>query len=465
MSDIQETIHQMGRQARQTAYQLAQLSSDEKNAILRAMAASLREAAPELLAANAKDLEAGTQKGLSSAMLDRLRLDDARIEAMAAGIDQVATLPDPVGQMMETWTRPNGIAIEQVRVPIGTIGIIYESRPNVTADAAALCFKTGNATILRGGSEAIHSNVAIAKALGEAGAPDHAIQLIPFTDRESVAVMAGMDQWLDLIIPRGGKGLIETVVSLARMPVIKHYDGICHMFIDKAADQEMGASLAVDAKTQKCGVCNALETLLVHRDIAAEFLPKAAAALRAKNVELRGCPETLAILAGSPQAGRDGSPQPSGGCCENEPADDTPDAQPKAGHSSPIPTDRPEVGPCPQVVPATEADWSTEYLDLILSIKIVGSLDEAVSHINHYGSHHTDTIVTSDTEAAERFLRSVDSACVFHNVSNRFADGGEFGFGAEIGISTDKLHARGPMGLRELTSYQYRVRGDGQVKG
>ena len=415
MSDIQETIHQMGRQARQVAYQLAQLSSDEKNAILRAMAASLREAAPELLAANAKDLEAGTQKGLSSAMLDRLRLDDARIEAMATGIDQVATLPDPVGQMMETWTRPNGIAIEQVRVPIGTIGIIYESRPNVTADAAALCFKTGNATILRGGSEAIHSNVAIAKALGQAGAPDHAIQLIPFTDRESVAVMAGMDQWLDLIIPRGGKGLIETVVSLARMPVIKHYDGICHMFIDKAADQTMAVSLAVDAKTQKCGVCNALETLLVHRDIAADFLPKAAAALRAKNVELRGCEETLAILT--------------------------------------------------DAIPATEDDWSTEYLDLILSIKVVGSLDEAVSHINHYGSHHTDTIVTSDTEAAERFLRSVDSACVFHNVSNRFADGGEFGFGAEIGISTDKLHARGPMGLRELTSYQYRVRGNGQVKG
>ena len=415
MSDIQETIHQMGRQARQAAYQLAQLSSDEKNAILRAMAASLREAAPELLAANAKDLEAGTQKGLSAAMLDRLRLDETRIEAMAAGIDQVATLPDPVGQMMETWTRPNGIAIEQVRVPIGTIGIIYESRPNVTADAAALCFKTGNATILRGGSEAIHSNVAIAKALGQAGAPDHAIQLIPFTDRESVAVMAGMDQWLDLIIPRGGKGLIETVVSLARMPVIKHYDGICHMFIDKAADQTMAVSLAVDAKTQKCGVCNALETLLVHRDIAADFLPKAAAALRAKNVELRGCPETLAILT--------------------------------------------------DTIPATEDDWSTEYLDLILSIKVVGSLDEAVSHINHYGSHHTDTIVTSDTEAAERFLRSVDSACVFHNVSNRFADGGEFGFGAEIGISTDKLHARGPMGLRELTSYQYRVRGNGQTKG
>ncbi len=414
MTDIQETIHQMGRQARAAAYQLAQLTSDEKNAILRAMAAAIRKSAPALLEANNLDLAAGVEKGLSSAMLDRLRLNDARIEAMAAGIDQVATLPDPVGQVMDKWTRPNGIEIEQVRVPIGTIGIIYESRPNVTADAAVLCFKTGNATILRGGSEAIHSNRAIAAAIASAGAPEHSIQLIPFTDRESVAVLAGMDQWLDLIIPRGGKGLIETVVSLARMPVIKHYDGICHLYADKAADLDMAVSLTVNAKTQKCGVCNALETLLVHRDIAKEFLPKAAAALRAKQVELRGCEETRAILT--------------------------------------------------DITPATDDDWSTEYLELILSVKIVAWLDEAVAHINRYGSHHTDTIVTADEAAAERFLRTVDSACVFHNVSNRFADGGEFGFGAEIGISTDKLHARGPMGLRELTSYQYRVRGSGQVR-
>jgi glutamate-5-semialdehyde dehydrogenase len=405
----------MGRQARAAAYKLAQLSSDEKNAILREMAAAIRQRVPELLAANAKDLEAGCAKGLSAAMLDRLMLDEKRIEAMAAGIDQVATLPDPVGQILDSWARPNGIHIEQVRVPIGTIGIIYESRPNVTADAAVLCFKTGNATILRGGSEALHSNVAIADALAQAGAPEHAIQLIPFTDRESVAVLAGMDKWLDLIIPRGGKGLIETVVSLARMPVIKHYDGICHLFADKAADQEMAVALTVNSKTHKCGVCNALETLLVHREIADSFLPKVAAALRAKNVELRGCDETRKHLT--------------------------------------------------DILPATEEDWSTEYLDLILSIKIVGSLEEAVAHINQYGSHHTDVIVTTDHLAAERFLREVDSACVFHNVSTRFADGGEFGFGAEIGISTDKLHARGPMGLRELTSYQYRVRGNGQVKG
>ncbi len=414
MSAIHETIHQMGRQARAAAYKLAALSSDEKNAILRAMAVAIRKAVPELLAANAKDLEVGRAKGLSAAMLDRLTLNDTRIEAMATGIEQVATLPDPVGQVMDAWERPNGIRISQTRVPIGTIGIIYESRPNVTADAAVLCFKTGNATILRGGSEAIHSNVVIAAALAEAGGPEHAIQLIPFTDRESVAVLARMDQWLDLIIPRGGKGLIETVVSLARMPVIKHYDGICHLFADKDADLEMATALTVNSKTQKPGVCNALEVLLVHRDIATEFLPKIAPALREKNVEIRGCPEVLRII--------------------------------------------------PDATQATDEDWNTEFLDLILAIRIVDSLDEAVSHINEHGSHHTDVIVTRDEATAERFLSSVDSACVFHNVSTRFADGGEFGFGAEIGISTDKLHARGPMGLRELTSYQYRVRGNGQIK-
>jgi len=415
MPVIQETIHQMGRQAREAAYRLAQLTSDEKNAILRSMATAVRRHTPQILAENAKDLAAGEKKGLSSAMLDRLMLNEKRVEAMAAGIDQVATLPDPVGQIMDAWERPNGIRISQTRVPIGTIGIIYESRPNVTADAAVLCFKTGNATILRGGSEAIHSNVAIAAALAEAGAPEHAIQLIPFTDRESVAVLAGMDKWLDLIIPRGGKGLIETVVSLARMPVIKHYDGICHLYADKEADLEMAVALTVNSKTHKPGVCNALEILLVHRDIAAGFLPKVATALREKNVELRGCERTREILT--------------------------------------------------DITTATPEDWGTEYLDLILAIKVVDSLEDAVSHINEHGSHHTDVIVTRDEAAAERFLHSVDSACVFHNVSTRFADGGEFGFGAEIGISTDKLHARGPMGLRELTSYQYRVRGNGQVKG
>ncbi|BCU77670.1 glutamate-5-semialdehyde dehydrogenase [Luteolibacter sp. LG18] len=414
---LRQTIHQMGQQARAAAHRLSQLPSEAKNRILHAMAGELRLRAPQLIAANALDLEAGEAKGLSKAMLDRLKLDDARIEAMAAGIDQVASLPDPVGQVLDSWSRPNGIRIEQIRVPIGTIGIIYESRPNVTADAAVLCFKTGNATILRGGSEAIHSNQAIANALqagGEhAGLPEHAIQLIPFTDRESVGILAGMDKWLDLIIPRGGKGLIETVVSLARMPVIKHYDGICHLYVDPAADFDMAVDLTVNGKTHKPGVCNALETLLVHEAVAPTFLPKVAEALRAKGVELRGDARTAAII---------------------------------------------------DVIHATQEDWSTEYLDLILSIKVVASLQEAVAHINEYGSHHSDCIVTADHATAERFLSEVDSACVFHNVSTRFADGGEFGFGAEIGISTDKLHARGPMGLRELTSYQYRIRGEGQTR-
>ncbi len=419
MSDpITEQIHEMGRQSRTAAYSLSQLSTEKKDTILRAMAQGLRDASTEILSENEKDILAGEQKGLSSAMLDRLRLDEVRLEAVAAALEHVATLPDPVGQVLEDWVPASGIRIEQVRVPIGTIGIIYESRPNVTADAAALCFKTGNATILRGGSEAIHSNRAIASALDaggkKAGLPEHSIQLVPFTDRASVAAMAGMDQWLDLIIPRGGKGLIETVVSLARMPVIKHYDGICHLYVSEKADQEMAVAVTVDSKTQKPGVCNALETLLIQESVAPEFLPKVAAALRVKSVELRGCEACRAIL--------------------------------------------------PDLIPATEEDWSTEYLEKIISIKIVPDIAAAISHINTYGSHHTDCIVTTDEAEAEGFLHSIDSACVMHNVSTRFADGGEFGFGAEIGISTDKLHARGPMGLRELTSYQYRVRGKGQTK-
>lgn len=407
----------MGKRARSAAHALAILSEEGKNEILRAMAAGIRESSTEILAANALDISAGEERGLTSAMLDRLRLDETRLEAVAAGVEKVATLPDPVGEVLGEWDRPNGIRIQQVRVPIGVIGIIYESRPNVTSDAAVLCLKSGNATILRGGSEAIHSNRAIAEALqsgGEkAGLPEGAIQLIPFTDRESVAVMAGMDKYLDLIIPRGGKGLIETVVSLARMPVIKHYDGICHAYVHSDADQEMAVKVVVDSKTQKPSVCNALETLLVDAAIADEFLPKVAAALGEKNVELRGDEATQAVIP---------------------------------------------------VVPASEEDWSTEYLDYILSVKVVASLDEAIGHINEYSSQHSEVIVTENQEIAERFLWENDSACLFHNVSTRFSDGEEFGFGAEIGISTDKLHARGPMGLRELTSYQYRIRGEGQTK-
>lgn len=416
--EIKEQVYGMGKKARAAALALAVLSEEKKNKILRAMAAGIRGAAPGILEANAKDLAAGEERGLTSAMLDRLRLDEVRLEAVAAGVEKVATLPDPVGEILGEWDRPNGIRIQQLRVPIGVIGIIYESRPNVTSDAAVLCLKSGNATILRGGSEAIHSNRALADALqagGEkAGLPGGAIQLIPFTDRESVAVLAGMDRYLDLIIPRGGKGLIETVVSLARMPVIKHYDGICHAYVHSGADLEMAVKIVVDSKTQKPSVCNALETLLVDEAIAAEFLPKVAEALAAKKVELRGDAATCAII---------------------------------------------------EAKAATEEDWSTEYLDYILAVKVVPSLEAAVAHINEYSSQHTEVIVTANGEAAEKFMREIDSACVFHNVSTRFSDGEEFGFGAEIGISTDKLHARGPMGLRELTSYQYRVRGEGQVKG
>lgn len=418
MSDIKQQIETMAQQARAAALRLSQLDSGQKNSILQSMAKALRAATPAILEANSNDLEAGQAKGLAKAMLDRLRLDEARVEAIASGIEQVVALPDPVGKVMESWDRPNGLKLEQVRVPIGTIGIIYESRPNVTSDAAVLCLKAGNATILRGGSEAIHSNRAIAEALTtggeEAGLPEHAIQLVPFTDRASVTALCQMDQWLDVIIPRGGTGLIETVVSQARMPVIKHYDGICHLLVDKAADVDMAISLAVDSKTQKPGVCNALETLLVHSEVADSMLPVLSAALKEKGVALRGCGRTRRII---------------------------------------------------EAEPATEEDWGTEYLDLILSIKVVDSLDEAVGHINRHGSHHTDCIVTTDSARADRFLSAVDSACVFHNASTRFADGEEFGFGAEIGISTEKLHARGPMGLRELTSYQYRVRGSGQTKG
>jgi glutamate-5-semialdehyde dehydrogenase len=415
--EIKDQVYDMGKKARAAALALAILSEKKKNEILLAMAGGIRDAAPQILEANGRDIAAGEERGLTSAMLDRLRLDPDRLEAVAAGVEKVATLPDPVGEILSEWDRPNGIQIQQLRVPIGVIGIIYESRPNVTSDAAVLCLKSGNATILRGGSEAIHSNRALADALqagGErAGLPEGAIQLIPFTDRESVAVMAGMDKYLDLIIPRGGKGLIETVVSLARMPVIKHYDGICHAYIHSEADLEMAVKIVVDSKTQKPSVCNALETLLVDEALAEQFLPMVAAVLSAKDVELRGDEETRKMI---------------------------------------------------EAKAATEEDWSTEYLDDILAIKVVPSMQAAIDHINEYSSQHTEVIVTKNREMADTFLSQIDSACVFHNVSTRFSDGEEFGFGAEIGISTDKLHARGPMGLRELTSYQYRVRGEGQVK-
>jgi glutamate-5-semialdehyde dehydrogenase len=419
-SEIQAAIHDMGRRARAASRELVKLSTEQKNTILLAMADEIQARASTILAENAKDLARAQENGLSKAMLDRLTLDDKRLAAVAQAVREVATLPDPVGEVLTEWTRPNGLHITKKRVPIGVIGIIFESRPNVTTDAASLCFKTGNATLLRGGSEAIHSNVALAAALqagGErAGLPADSVQLIPFTDRASVEHMARMDQHLDLIIPRGGKGLIEKVVATARMPVIKHYDGVCHVYVAADADLQMAADIILNAKTQKPGVCNALETILVHRDIASTFYPLIGQRLSAAGVEVHGDAEAQSWVG--------------------------------------IPS-----------VPATEQDWSTEWLDLVLSAKTVSGLEAAITHINGYGSHHTDSIITADRAAAQRFQHEVDSAVVMHNASTRFNDGGEFGFGAEIGISTDKLHARGPMGLAELCSYKYLVDGSGQVRG
>ena len=418
-SEIQSAILDMGCRARAASRALVNLTSDQKNAILQAMANEIMARQDSILAANALDLSRAEQNGLSKAMIDRLTLDPKRLKTIADAVREVAMLPDPVGELLTEWTRPNGLHIRKVRVPIGVIGIIFESRPNVTTDAASLCFKTSNATILRGGSEAIDSNRALATALqagGErAGLPADSIQLIPFTDRSSVEHMAKMDQFIDLIIPRGGKGLIEKVVSTARMPVIKHYDGVCHVYVHADADFEMAANIISNSKCQKPGVCNALETVLVHRDAAAAFYPIIGKRLAEAKVELRGDPEALAHLG------------------------------------------------VPAKV-ATDEDWSTEYLDLILSAKTVSGINEAIAHINHYGSHHTDSIITRDATVAARFQHEVDSAVVFHNASTRFNDGGEFGFGAEIGISTDKLHARGPMGLDELCSYKYLVAGDGQIR-
>jgi glutamate-5-semialdehyde dehydrogenase len=417
--DIQASILDMGRRARAASHELVKLSSAQKNTILLAMADQLLADEPAILAANARDLSRAESNGLSSAMMDRLTLNSKRLAAIAQALREVADLPDPVGEVLADWTRPNALRIRKVRVPIGVIGIIFESRPNVTADAASLCFKTGNATILRGGSEAIDSNRALATALqaggAQAGLPPDSIQLIPFTDRSSVEHLAQMDQYLDLIIPRGGKGLIEKVVATARMPVIKHYDGVCHLYVHPDADLEMAADLVINSKCQKPGVCNALETLLVHRDLASSFYPMIGKRLAAEQVALRADPTALELLT--------------------------------------VPA-----------TPATEEDWSAEYLDLILAIKTVASLEEAIAHINHYGSHHTDCIVTPDLATAARFQHEVDSAVVAHNASTRFNDGGEFGFGAEIGISTDKLHARGPMGLAELTSYKYLLDGSGQTR-
>jgi glutamate-5-semialdehyde dehydrogenase len=416
MSYSQE-LETVGQQARAASDVLRSLTRKVKDHALRVVAARLRARADFLKAENAKDLAAGREKGLSSAMLDRLELNDKRIGAMAEGLEIIASLPDPVGDILSQYVHPNGLRIAHIRQPLGVVGIIYESRPNVTADAAGLCLKSGNACVLRGGSEAIHSNLAIAEifteGVREAGAPEHAVQMVRTTDRAAVGAMLKLDKFIDVIVPRGGKELIARIYEESRIPVIAHLDGVCHVYLHEDADPEMAKSVTVNAKMQRTGVCNAIETLLVHEACAPMLLPAVAHELAARGCELRGCARTRQIIA----------------CAE-----------------------------------ATEEDWYTEYLDKILSIKIVASLEDAIHHINHYGSHHSDAIITESYAASERFLDAIDSATVYVNASTRFTDGFEFGLGAEIGISTNKLHVRGPMALEGLTTTKYIIRGSGQIR-
>ena len=417
---LSEVLEQIGQRAAAASRILSHTTTAEKNKALLAIARRIEQETETILAANGADLRAGSGRGLSAAMLDRARLDPKRIRTIANSVREVVDLTDPTGEVLKEWSRPNGLKISKRRVPIGVIGIIYESRPNVTSDAASLCLKTGNAVILRGGSETIRSNLALVEAISEGckevGLPEYSVQLVPSTERAAVTLMAQLDRYIHLIIPRGGRSLIEAVTSAARMPVIKHFDGVCAAYVDRVADFRMAEQIVVNAKCQRPGVCNAIETMLVHEAIARDFLPACANTLWERGVELRGDLLTQEILG-------------------------------------------------PKVVPATEEDWRTEYLDLILAVKTVGSLEEAVEHIETYGSHHSDVIITEDAVIAQKFLDQVDSAAVFWNASTRFNDGAEFGFGAEIGISTDRLHARGPMGLEELTSYKYVVEGKGQIRG
>jgi glutamate-5-semialdehyde dehydrogenase len=416
--DISDSVVALCRAARQAARGLATARTDAKNAALRAAAAEVRARAEALIEANRGDVAAARADGLSAALVDRLTLTPSRVDAMAAGLDEIAALPDPVGETVARWRRPNGLEIAQVRIPIGVVGVIYESRPNVTADAAGLCLKAGNAVILKGGSEAFATSRAItaclAAGIAGAGLPAAAVQLIPTTDRQAVAALLRQRELVDVIVPRGGPGLIDAITTQSAIPVIQHYAGICHVYVDDRADLAMAEAIAVNAKVQRPGVCNAMETLLVHRDVADRFLPQVAAPLRAAAVELRGCPRTRVVLS--------------------------------------------------DAVAATEEDWRTEYLDLILSVRVVDSLDDAVAHIATYGTGHSDAIVTDSIAHAQAFVAAVDSAAVYVNASTRFTDGYEFGFGAEVGISTNRLHARGPMGLRELTTYKYVIQGSGQIR-
>lgn len=408
----------MAQRAREASRRLANLSTGTKNRALLLAAGEIRGNAASLREANGKDLAAARDKGLPAAMLDRLTLSDKVLAQICKSLEEVVALPDPVGEVVSTWKRPNGLEVGRMRIPLGVIGIIYEARPNVTVDAAALCLKSGNAVVLRGGSEAIHSNQALAgllaRACRSAGLPDHAVQLIGTTDRAAVLEMLRQEEFIDLVIPRGGEGLIRFVVENSRIPVLKHYKGVCHVYVDEGADPEMAKRICLNAKVQRPGVCNAMETLLVHEREAATLLPEIVSALREKGVEIRGCPATVARIPGAK--------------------------------------------------PATEEDWGAEYLDLVLAVKVVGSMEEAMGHIERYGSMHTESIVTRDYLRAERFLREVQSSTVLVNASTRFSDGYEFGLGAEIGISTSKLHAFGPMGLQELTTTKFIVRGQGQIR-
>lgn len=414
--EIKTALERMGSEAKAAARKLATATTGEKNNWLNAMADTIDANAAFILAENSRDMEAGKANGLSAAMLDRLRLDEKRIKGISDGLRHVVTLPDPVGRRLDDFKRPNGLDIEKVSVPIGVIAIIYESRPNVTVDATGLCLKAGNAVILRGGSEALHSNLALAKLISDAGVkagmPAGTIQMIPWTGHEAVSLMLKMNQYIDLVIPRGGERLIRAVVEQATMPVIKHYKGVCHTFVDESCDFDRACDIIENAKVQRPSACNAIETLLIHKNALAKFAPMIAK--RLANVELHADEAFRALV--------------------------------------------------PSALSATEDDWDREYLDLKLAVRTVDSLDEAIAHINKYGSGHSDCILTDNPEHAEKFLNEVDSATVYVNASTRFTDGGEFGFGAEIGISTDKLHARGPMGLVELTSYKYKVRGSGQIR-
>jgi glutamate-5-semialdehyde dehydrogenase len=419
MSDLLQRVTEIARTAKKASRALALAPTAVRDAALSAAAQALRADEAAILEANAKDLAAAQAKGLTDAMTDRLRLDHARLEDIAVACEAVAKLPDPVGEVTEDWTRPNGLRIVRRRVPIGLVAIIFESRPNVTVDAAALCLKSGNGCVLRGGSEAIHTNIALSKSfatgLRAAGLPAEAITLLPFTDREAVPALGSLRGIVDIIIPRGGPGLIEAVVNSAKVPVIKHDAGICHVYVHAQADLAMAEQIVLNAKCQRPSACNALETLLVDAAVAATFLPKMAAALAAKQTEVRACAQSQSLMPGA-----------------------------KA---------------------ATEQDFRTEHLGLILNVKVVAGLAEAVDHVEGYGSHHSDAIITADESAARSFLAQIDSACVYWNASTRFTDGGEFGFGAEVGISTDRLHARGPMGIRELTTWKFEIIGQGQVRG